>query len=192
MYYHCRELKYVSYGKVYPAHETLIDQEFLNAYKWLGKYCNFCPQIWLSRSKSDITGYKANITNFGIIPSEKKDWIMFGFENVVGFPVDYDLWCFFLTPLANGEDPYKHAKQMVSEMEKDGSIDYPLSELNKMDFDEFLKKYLFVEKDQVVVPSLNLKAAKKVFCQNEKQFKQLTRMGFIKDRIEIRNRRYKS
>jgi hypothetical protein len=30
---------------------------------------------------------------------------------------------------------------------------------------------VFIEKDQVVVPSLNLKAAKKIICRDEKQKK---------------------
>jgi len=45
-----------------------------------------------------------------------------------------------------------------------------LTAWNEMrDLDLFLHKYLFVEKDQVVVPSLNLKSAKQIFCQNEKK-----------------------
>jgi hypothetical protein len=53
--------------------------------------------------------------------------------------------------------------------------------------DVFLKKYVFIEKDQVVVPSLNLKCAKTIICRNEKQKKALRRMGFIEDRIQIKN-----
>ena len=54
-------------------------------------------------------------------------------------------------------------------------------------YEDFLNRYLFVENDQVVVPSLNLKAAKQVFCRNEKQVKVLRHMGFINDRIKILN-----
>jgi len=55
------------------------------------------------------------------------------------------------------------------------------------DFDLFLKKYVFVESDQIVVPSLNLKCAKQIICKDEKQKKALRRMGFIEDRIRIKN-----
>jgi hypothetical protein len=51
---------------------------------------------------------------------------------------------------------------------------------------EFLRRHVFVERDQVVVPSLNLKTAKRILCRNERQKKQLRRMGFIEDRMEIR------
>ena len=57
----------------------------------------------------------------------------------------------------------------------------------KGDLDLFLKKYAFIEKDQVVVPSLNLKSAKQIICRDEKQKKKLRKMGFIEDRIVIKN-----
>ena len=40
------------------------------------------------------------------------------------------------------------------------------------DLNDYLHQYVFVERDQVVVPSLNLKAAKKVICRNEQQKKK--------------------
>jgi len=43
-----------------------------------------------------------------------------------------------------------------------------------------------VEHDRVVVPGLDLKAAKTVVCRSERQKKALRRMGFLEDRIEIR------
>jgi hypothetical protein len=46
---------------------------------------------------------------------------------------------------------------------------------------------VFVERDQFVVPSLNLKTARRILCRNERQKKALRRMGFIEDRIEVRN-----
>jgi len=55
------------------------------------------------------------------------------------------------------------------------------------DLEKFLKKSLFVEVDQVIVPSLNLKAAKKIICRNEKQKKKLLKMGFVEDRVRIKN-----
>jgi len=55
------------------------------------------------------------------------------------------------------------------------------------DYENWRDNYLFVENDQVVVPRLNLKTAKEIICQNEKQKKRLRKIGFIKDRIHIRN-----
>jgi hypothetical protein len=60
MYYHCRPLKYVEYGKIYPPPVETLDEMFLNCYNWIGNYCHFSPQVWLSRSVSSITGYKNN------------------------------------------------------------------------------------------------------------------------------------
>ena len=57
------------------------------------------------------------------------------------------------------------------------------------DVQEVLSKHLFVKHDQVVVPSLNLKAAKLIICRNERQKKTLRRMGFIEDRLVIRGLR---
>ena len=37
MYYHCRPLKFVEYGKVFPHPDS--DDLFLPAYRWLGHYC---------------------------------------------------------------------------------------------------------------------------------------------------------
>ena len=49
------------------------------------------------------------------------------------------------------------------------------------------KESLFKDIDQVVVHSLNLKSAKQIIWRNEKQKKTLRKMGFIEDRIKIKN-----
>ena len=105
-------MKYVIYDKVLPAPESVFEgwEDFLNAYKWLGTYCKYCPQIWLSRSKSSITGYKNNQKfpkkrKYVIGKKPDEDYIMFGFENIIGFPVDYNfsnvVACDFLSGFAN-------------------------------------------------------------------------------------------
>ena len=75
------------------------------------------------------------------------------------------------------------------DLSKDAEYSWIL-EYKKLGEEEFLKKHLFVENDQVVVPSLNLKSAKEIFCKNEKQKKALRKMGFIEDRIKIKNIKY--
>lgn len=179
MYYHCRELKYVTYGKVFPAPVERLN--LTGAYRWLAKYCGFFPQVWLSRSLSKITGAHNQSEN-----------ILFGFENIQGFPVRYDHWCFLLGQLC--EDTSKtsitaYFSEMTRDMKSESEeLDDVLKDWEKSNgLEDYLQRFLFVERDQVVVPSLNLKAAKTIICRNEKQKKTLRKMGFIDDRIEIKN-----
>jgi len=127
------------------------------------------------------------------------DSVMFGFDNIKGFPVEYSTWCYFLGHLHdnNETDIAKTNKYLAKKL--DQAVEWAIEDDylkdddmlkawdKNRDFDSFLNKCLFVEKDQVVVPSLNLKAAKKIICRNEKQKKKLRKMGFIEDRILIRN-----
>ena len=205
MYYHCRPLKYVTYGKVFPYKGE--DSWLMPCYKWLGNYCGYAPQIWLSRSTSDITGFRV----FNALKKRKSviskrsetkirnDSVLFGFENIKGFPVDYDFWCSLLNDLMNikatnieevNKALIKRLDQSVVWAKKEDYFDE--DEFSKgwdetRDLDVFLKKYLFIEKDQVVVPALNLKSAKKIICRDERQKKKLRKMGFIEDRIHIKN-----
>ena len=204
MYYHCRPLKYVEYGKVFPHKDD--ENWLLPAYKWLGHYCGYCPQVWLSRCDIGMTGYWCERSLKSRWSSGKKaDDILFGFDIIIGFPIDYGFWCgHFLNGVIN------KPKASVVEINKDIAewLDVHLADFGKEDregfaagkhpleaawerfrpdFDAFLKGYVFVERGQVVVPSLNLKVAKKVLCRDERQKKALRRLGFIEDRIVIRN-----
>jgi len=193
MYYHCRELKYVEYGKIFPPPPEIIGKEMMQCYSWLGHYCGFCPQVWLSRSRSSITGFR----NRGWGNQPKRDVILFGFDVIKGFNVDFNHWEFIMGSLLNNEkfedqnsDIIKENNEIVDELRREKEpLDGELKEWVDcgMNLDIFLKKYLFVENDQVVVPSLNLKIAKKIICENEKQKKALRKMGFIEDRIIIKN-----
>jgi hypothetical protein len=211
MYYHSQEVKYVTCGKIYPAPAEAIDEYMLQAYKWLGKYCGYCPQIWLGRGRSSITGYKSKNKQKGSrYMGSRRNFepnVMFGFDIVVGFPVDFDTWCSCLNPLINCKDGAKEGNDAIKrsfdgwieDFKKDPDPIYSgdVEKLPKEDilykwahsknFDDFLNKCLFVEHDQVVVPSLNLKVAKEICCRNEKQVKALRHMGFIQDRIKILN-----
>jgi hypothetical protein len=211
MYYHTQELKYVTYDKIYPAPLEVIDKDFLKPYQWLGKYCGYCPQIWLSRSRLGITGYKCKSKQkksqfFGVRRNFEPN-VLFAFDVIKGFPVSFDIWEFILNPLMCCKDPVKEGDNAIKEDLKEllhdfkthpyepynGKIDLlPHDDIlwqwsHSNNYEDFLNKYLFVEHDQVVVPSLNLKTAKEVFCRNEKQVKSLRRMGFIEDRIKILN-----
>lgn len=191
MYYHTRPLRHVRYGRVEPPPEDAIDREFLRAYEWLGRYCGFCPQIWLSRSRSGITGFRYR---------ERGRWgrrhldehILFGFEGIRGFPVHYDMWCQLLGPLIGAPDVDSADRAVCERFEwlaSDPDLrDAPEAVLwrEHRDLRRVLDRVLFVEHDQVVLPALNLKTAKTIVCRSDRQKKALRRMGFIEDRIEIR------
>ena len=185
MFYHCRELKYVKYDKVYPPSEEKADDFLISAYKWLGKHCGFCPQIWLSRSRSSITGYR---TRSYTVKNRKRrflpkhdDIVMFGFENVKGFPIDYEHWEWLINVLCNESKNQDKAlinylDEILLDVIEDAEAGEELNGVllnwkRSTDLNDFLKRFVFVENDQVVVPSLNLKSAKQIFCRNEKQKK---------------------
>ena len=192
MYYHCRPLKYVEYGKVFPPPVNTLDEYFVKCYKWLGYYCKFYPQVWLSRGNLSLTGFKREF-------KKEQEVILFGFENIVGFPVSFEPWEYIMNTLMNdkSDDIAKINKQIAKDFEdlrRDSIAEKwePDMDLKGWidcgrDVNAYFKKHLFVEKDQVVVPSLNLKTAKQVICRNERQKKILRHMGFIEDRIVIKN-----
>ncbi len=188
MFYHARELKYVACDKVGPPPIETLDSGFAITYEWLGQYCGYWPQVWLSRSHSEITGFR--------MPGKRNrapDTVLFGFDYIKGFGVDYDIWCSLLTPLANAKslaEANDAVRREIEDMAADPEpADAAISKTWRQcrDIDIVLQRHLFVERDQVVVPSLNLKAAKHIICRTEKQRKARRKMGFIEDRIEIRN-----
>jgi len=189
MYYHCRELKYVEYGKVNPPPADKVDDWMISAYDWLGHHCGYNPQVWLARSHSAITGYRS---------SHSSPCVLFGFDVIKGFAVNYEPWCMLLNILVNqqtktfdekNKEIIKHLNEYIGEYEAGEEMDSELSGWLKCnrDLDRYLKEYLFKEMDQVVVPSLNLKAAKKIICSDDKIKKKLRKMGFIEDRIFVKN-----
>ena len=189
MYYHCRPLKYIQYGKIQPPPIEIIDDDFKHCYRWLGHYCGYNPQIWLSRSTSQLTGYKNK-------HSKKEDFVMFGFDVIKGFNVDFEAWELFIHSIfsfvsrKNAFDIeklnnyiFQEIQSFVDDSEEDE--DDFFERYRGLSFDQILNNILFVENDQVVVPSLNLKSAKEIFVRTEKVKKKLRKMGFIEDRIKI-------
>ena len=205
MYYHARPMKYVVYGKVggNPEPDDWLDP----AYRWLGQHCGFFPQVWLARGASVITGirpWKASKKRDMRQKKNRRD-VLFGFDTIVGFPVDYDAWHWIIGTAdwyekEHGRIADKASARLYEEWfwadhvksDKRDAAESPedkewLLTYNFASMDDWLTRELFVKRDQVVVPSLNLKAAKKVICRDERQKKALRQMGFIEDRIEIRN-----
>ena len=190
MFYHHRPLEYVVYDKVGPPPVEAVDTDFALAYEWLGQYCGYWPQVWLARSHSAITGFR-----WAGKKHRPHDAALFAFDYIKGFPVAYDFWCLLLITLMNAADLkdanaaiHRHFEETAADTDPDLADD-PIRQtwLECRDVDEVLRRHLFVEHDQVVVPALNLKAAKHIICRTEKQKKALRKMGFIEDRIEIKN-----
>ncbi len=180
MFYHARELKHVVYGKVKAFVEP--DDFLIPAYKWLSNYCKFYPQIWLSRSTSSITGIK-----------RLKNKILFGFDYIKGFSLDYSQWETALFELAD-KDEKKDLEDILKNYFINQNKEDDQENLKGKDrifptknYEKWKKSYLFIENDQIVVPTLNLKSAKKIICRDEKQKKALRKLGFIEDRIQIQN-----
>jgi len=236
VYYHCRSLRHVVYDKVFPCNP---DRDFLVAYRWLGHYCGFCPQIWLSRSHACFTGarrrpqvkggpYRGPDRTAGWRTRLKwnNDRVLLGFEHIQGFPVCFDIWA---TLILNGlmnpapSEPLGEQQRVAAAL-ADPALSFPNQVLDRRltahldghvdcaweddvgdlpagdtcgealrgwkqnrDLGTWLRRFLFVEVDQVVVPSLNLKSAKQIVCINERQKRILRQRGFIEDRIQIRN-----
>ena len=184
MYFHSRDLKYVQYGKVFGHSDS---EDFLDAsYRWLGHYCGFYPQVWLGRASSSITGYK-----YGW--AYDRD-VMFGFDYIKGFSVDYEHWHFVMNagvPIGfkyNFKEYEKAVRkgieESIKEREKEGETGEEWG-IKSENYEDWRDKELFVKNDQVVVPSLNLKAAKVIYCKKEGHFRKLRKMGFIKDRLKL-------
>ena len=183
MFYHSRELKHVIYGKV----DAFVERDdwLIPTYKWLSQYCGFFPQIWLSRSSNRFTGNRF-----------RSQGILFGFDYIKGFSVDYNQWERVLMGLidhSKGKDITGLEKQMRDYFMKSNMEDdkeglegkdrlFPVA-----DYEEWRDNYLFVENDQVVTTRLNLKSTKKIICRNEREKKVLRKMGFINNRIRIMN-----
>lgn len=190
MYYHSRELKYVTYGKVYPVWTPA--NYFDLSYKWLGQFCGYAPQVWLSKSNIEYTGFKNKENKYN------KDDILFGFDIIKGFSVNMEPWEYILNAFnrldVDMRDDYT-MEQLNNELESyissiSALFDNPTEELELYELSvEGLLKELFKDVDQVVVPSLNLKTAKKIICRTDLQKKKLRKMGFIEDRIIVKKLR---
>ena len=182
MFYHQRSIKYVRYGKVHPP--EIEGDDFSIAYQWLGQYCCFVPQIWLSRSMRGITGFNSR---------PDLDLVLFGFRDVHGFDVDYKLWCELLNLFLNissvedvNEALQSEFEERASLFESNGDSDMVHEVWQKTrSVDKILRKCLFAESDQVVVPALNLAVAKVIFCRTDSHKKMLRKMGFFEGRIKV-------
>jgi hypothetical protein len=145
------------------------------AYKWLSQYCDFFPPLFISTDQSRLSGY-----------NQSTGKVLFGFSNVRGYPVKYDEWMRIVEVLINIDTTDFSIMDRaiidgLKDMEKVGDIDlstYP-------SFEAYLKKAVFVESEQYVVNSLDLRKASVIVCQSEIHKSSLIRKGFPASLIRI-------
>ena len=145
------------------------------AYKWLAQYCEFFPPLWVSLDEEKLTGYSA-----------KSSKVLFGFKFVNGFPVKYDAWMIFLGILINLDtNNFRYIDERLVEeldiMERDGETRWS----HCHNLDNYLKSYVFVNDDQFVVPSLDLRQSQTIVCSDEAQRGNLIRKGFQGSKIKV-------
>lgn len=149
---------------------------FETAYKWLAQYCQFFPPLFVSTDQSRLSGY---------LPSSDK--IVFGFKSISNiFPVDYNGWVMISGILLNLDTNNfrlidERLVEGLKELQSDGEVD--LSKYHNLD--DFLKRNVFVNKEQFAVQSLDLRRAYSILCSNEIQKATLTRKGFQSGQIKI-------
>lgn len=202
-------LKHVYYGIIHPHEDP--DNWLLPAYKWLSFHCGYCPQIWLARSNSSITGFK----NSDVIKKRRyskvnrneikanTNSVLFEFQFLPKkdiFYVSYNLWCMILSSLCNMNvesekidfdkeirDHLNAVSSEVLESDLDQEDDYILRWKSfEGELDQYLKENLFIESDQIVVPKLDLKKSSCILCKNDNQKRQLEHMGFSSRKIKIK------
>jgi len=173
MHFYAGDLEEISYGWI--RGHCKKGSYYETAYKWLAQYCKFFPPIFLSSDQNKLSGY-----------TQTCDKILFGFKNLNGFPVKYDEWVRIVGILINLDT---NNFRFIDERLVEG-----LKELAKIgeiclephtNLDSYLKGKVFVEYDQFVVESLDLRRSCVIVCFNEIQKSALVRKGFQSSQIKI-------
>lgn len=201
MFWHVRELRFVRYGRVEPPSESAVDAGLREAYRWLGSRCGYAPQLWLTRARRRLTTSRTSS------PRRRQRLVAFGFEGIQGFPVAFEPWCLAIEALADPtcrdlahEERLRiYLDEAAAEAAAQAEEDYEEHEDEwrallaawraQPDLEAWLAGHLFREHDQVVLPALNLKAAKEIVVRSERDKSELRRLGFYEDRIEVRKLR---
>ncbi len=137
------------------------------SYKWLSRYCNFFPPIFLSTDKEKLFGCK----------SDNK--VIVGFKKIDGFPVCFDEWEKISGILANLDTSdfglmQEYLFGMLKDMESNES-----SNLFTFDsFKSYLKKKVFIEKDQYAVKGVDFRKSCVIICRNEIDKNFMVKRGF--------------
>lgn len=120
MLYHYINIKYVQYGTIEPHFD---EDNFLNvSYKWLSFYCGYFPQIWLSRSDINMTGWRLyyfRVKNKWI--QENKNNVLFGFDEhkINGkFYVDMNQWGMIINSIDNFTNEDKISLNLLNKFKR--------------------------------------------------------------------------
>lgn len=173
MNFYAGEVEEISYGWVRGSCKK--GGYYETAYKWLSQYSKFFPPIFLSSDQNKLSGY-----------DNKSNKVLFGFRNLNGFPVKYDEWLRIVGILINLDTNnfrYIDEKLMegLMELSKTGEIKIE----PHVNLDSYLKSKVFVEFDQFVVGSLDLRKSSVIVCYNEIQKTALARKGFPVSQIKV-------
>lgn len=173
MYFYACDLEETSFGWI--RGHCKKGSYYETAYKWLAQYCNFFPPVFLSSDQSKLSGY-----------NNENEKILFGFKSFNGFPIKYDEWIRISGILINLDtNNYRFIDEKLSEglleLAATGEIEFgPHTNL-----DQYLRSKVFVNYDQIVVESLDLRRSSVIVCFNEIQKTVLTRKGFSANQIKI-------
>ncbi len=173
LYYFAQEVDQAPYGFIRGACKR--GDHFETPYKWLSQYCNFFPPLFVSSDQRKLSGY-----------SLKSNKVLFGFKSIRGYPVDYDQWINVAGMLINLDTTDfslmdKTVVDGLHELEQFGDIDLGIYK----SYEDYLRRAVFIEKNQFAVPSLDLRKTSVILCNNEVQRSSLIRKGFPSQIVKL-------
>lgn len=178
MFYHCMPLNYIKYDILYANKKySLVDNKekltsFVPAYEWMEKEVGFYP-FWVSVNDIKMTGYQNqwrkcisksyNYLHFNEyrLKGEFPNYVLFGWRDMNGVFSCYNSWHIVLC----------HENYQISMPDKRRIFKYSWK---KSKWLNYAKKNAV----QMVVPSLDLRTANKIFVRNKTTKNQLELMGF--------------
>ncbi len=173
MYFYACDLELAPYGWV---RGTCRKGDYYEtAFKWLSQYCNFFPPLFVSREQDKLTCY-----------SIKSDKLLFGFKSINGFPIKYDEWMRLVGVLVNLDtNNFRLIDEKLVEGLKEFQSLGEISLSGYANLDDFLRRRVFVESEQFVVASLDLRKSSIIISHNEIQKNSLVKKGFSPSLIKV-------
>ena len=181
-YHHCMSLERVIFGEVKPNPEQ-ADSDFKGAYSWLEKQVGFYPLfLAVGQSEEDVrmTGYQNQWRKLLVISKKGNEYVqkgqfpndvLFSFMDVDGVFMDYDYWHLVLNASHKDYQMTDYEKRLVLKPS------WPKS--------KWLRKARKNSHSvQLVVPSLFLPRAKRIWVRNQKTRKLVETIGF--ENVEVR------
>ena len=173
MYFFASDIELIPYGWIRGFCRK--GDYYETGFKWLSQYCKFFPPLFVSLDQNKLTGY-----------SHQGDKILFGFKEINGFPIKYDEWMMIVGILINLDtNNFRYIDEKLVEGLKELQASGYINLSGCANLDEFLKKRVFVEKDQFVVNSLDLRKSSVIISLSEIQKSSLIRKGFPANSIKV-------